>query len=97
MATNKSAKTKSNLEQIIENIKSDRKELISKYNIMRTEIETLSESIKQARKMSEDVLYDNLWDKRAELQYQASEFVIAINGLGSALNHLGESVETFWK
>lgn len=84
------------MKQIIENIKSNREELISKYYAMKKEIENLSKDIQQARETGEDILSYKLGDKRTEINIEMSSVQVAINSLGSALNRLGESVDTFW-
>lgn len=84
------------MKQIIENLKSNREELISKYYAMKKEIEKLTKDIQQARENGEDILSYKLSDKRSNLAIEMSSVQVAINSLGSALNHLGESVDTFW-
>lgn len=47
------------MKKIIETIKSNREELISKYSKMKKEIKVLSEGINQARKMKKKMLSRN--------------------------------------
>lgn len=84
------------MEQIIEAIKSNREELISKYNKMVREIEFLKDGMEQMRLSRNEKMYDSLWVKSADLHSNIVEARMAINELGNALNHLGESTETFW-
>ena len=84
------------MKQIIENIKINREELISKYFEMKKESENLSKDIQQARENGEDILSYKLSDNRSNLAIEMSSVQVAINSLGTALNRLGESVDTFW-
>ena len=84
------------MKQIIETIKQNREELISKHSAMKKEIEALNESLRQARKLNTEELYDKLWVKKADLITKKVDLNMAINDLGNALNHLGENTETFW-
>lgn len=84
------------MKTIIENIKSNRDELVSKYFDMKKEIKKLSKGIQQAKEMGIDMLCYKLSDKRYELTIEMSSLQVAINNLGNALNHLGKSTETFW-
>ena len=84
------------MKQIIETIKSSREELISRYFAIKKEIEVLKDGMKQARKLANEDTYDNLWNKRYDLSSEMTDVRIAINDLTNALNHLGESIETFW-
>lgn len=85
------------MKKIIETIKSNREELISKYSQMKKEIEVLSEGIKQATKLEKYDAADKLWTKRSDLQSEAKDIHMAINDLTNTLNHLGESTEIFWE
>lgn len=84
------------MKKIIESIKSNREELISKYSKMKKEIEVLSEGIHQARKMKKEDAVDKLWFKRSELDIDATNIKMTINDLTNALNRLGESTDIFW-
>lgn len=84
------------MKQIIENLKSNREELISKYYAMKKEYENLSKDIQQARENGKDILSYKLSYNRSNLAIEISSVQVAINSLGAALNHLGESVDTFW-
>lgn len=84
------------MKKIIDTIKSNREELISKYSKMKKEIEVLSEGIKQATKLKKYDVADKLWIKRSDLNTKVKDIYMAINDLTNALNHLGESTETFW-
>lgn len=84
------------MKQIIETIKSNREELISKYFTMKREIKVLNDGIKQAMKLDSEEMESKLWTKRANLQSESSDLYMAINDLTNALNHLGENTEAFW-
>lgn len=84
------------MKKIIETIKSNREELISKYSKLNKEIEVLSEGIKQATKLEKEDAVKKLWFKRADLDSEKINILMAIGDLTNALNHLGESIEIFW-
>lgn len=84
------------MKQIIETIKQNREELISKYFAMKKEIEVLNDGIHQAIKLNAEETYNKLWAKRADLNTKMVDLNMAINDLTNALNHLGENTETFW-
>lgn len=84
------------MKKIIETIKSNREELISKYSKMKKEIKVLSEGINQARKMKKEDAVKKLWFKRAELDMEVTNINMTINDLTNALNHLGERTDIFW-
>lgn len=84
------------MKKIIETIKSNREELISKYSKLNKEIEVLSEGIKQATKLEKEDAVKKLWFKRADLDSEKINILMAIGDLTNALNHLGESTEIFW-
>lgn len=85
------------MKKIIETIKSNREELISKYSKLNKEIEVLSEGIKQAIKLGKEDVIEKLWIKREGLNSETTKINMAINDLTNALNHLGESTEIFWE
>lgn len=85
------------MKQIIDTIKGNREELISKYSKMKKEIEVLSEGIKQATKLGKEDVIEKLWIKREGLNSETTKINMAINDLTNALNHLGESTEIFWE
>lgn len=85
------------MKKIIDTIKCNREELISKYSKMKKEIEVLSVGIKQATKLEKDDVAEKLWIKRSDLNSKATDIHMAINNLTNALNHLGESTEIFWE
>lgn len=85
------------MKKIIETIKCNREELISKYSKMKKEIEVLSEEIKQATKLKKYDVADKLWIKRSDLNTEVKDIYMAINDLTNALNHLGESTDIFWE
>lgn len=84
------------MKKIIETIKSNRDELISKYSKLNKEIEVLSEGIKQATKLEKEDAVKKLWFKRADIDSEKINILMAIGDLTNALNHLGESTEIFW-
>lgn len=84
------------MKQIIATIKSNREELISKYFVMKKEIENLNDGIKQAVKLDAVEIHVKLWTKRADLSAKMGDLNMAINDLTNALNHLGENTEIFW-
>lgn len=84
------------MKKIIATIKENREELISKYFVMKKEIEVLNDGIRQARKLNAEETYNKLWTKRADLNTKMVDLNMAINDLTNALNHLGENTETFW-
>lgn len=67
------------MKQIIENLKSNREELISKYYAMKKESENLSKDIQQARENGEDFLSYKLSDNRSNLAIEMSSVQVAIN------------------
>ncbi len=84
------------MKQLIETIKANREELIYKYFKMKKEIEVLADGMKQAKLLCSEKTYDNLWCNRTDLQSNLVNVRMAVNDLTNALNHLGESTETFW-
>lgn len=84
------------MKKIIETIKSNREELISKYFKMKKELEVLGIGINQAMKLGKEDICEKLRVKRYDLSSDMTNIGMAINDLTNALNHLGESTETFW-
>lgn len=83
------------MKEIIESIKVNREQLINEYKSKVEEIKTTEKEMGETLGRSAS-RYDTLRWKSSELKIEAKEIWTAINDLGNALNHLGESTETFW-
>lgn len=85
------------MRNIIESIKNNREELISKYSKMKGEKVTLSEEIDKAIKLGNTDTMGKLRVKCYEIESEMFNIGSAIDCLTNALNHLGEKAEIFWE
>lgn len=84
------------MRNIIELIKNNREELISKYSKMKGERVTLSEELDKAIELGNTDTMNKIWGKCHEIELEMFNTGSAIDCLTNALNHLGEKAEIFW-
>lgn len=84
------------MKQIIENIKNNREDLISKYWEMKHESCTITEKQRKAFKNNDYSELEQHESKFYDLQCKIKNVILAINDLTGALNSLGERTEIFW-